>query len=392
MGKVVKFTGSRLLGAELARLRGDRSMDQIAAISRSRPFAERCRSVSAPSLCQIESGQTLPNLDTLYTLSCIYHVPMQHLLDLLVEERLASRALLPEGLDATRERSVGAYASGEWHDAIALALHGERVASTEEERVRWRAYRATCMARVGMQREALFLLLDCAHSPHAPRERLSHVHALLAETLATCGYLAPAADSARLALVHLAADAPAVERMTLLATRAGLLVSCHEAGLERSDAVLVEALDLLDRARPLAAGGDPRQRLTLDVLAAVAHGRLGRATAALASLAVVRAEAAKLRHVSLEVLAMSQQGEMLKLQGRRDEARARYEEAERLAIDAALHEQVFECAFELMTMAHGRDDAAHARHRRRCQRYFPLVHARTPRVLAFEATLVSRRA
>ena len=41
MGKKVKYTGSRLLGAELRRLRGERSLGDIAALSRSTPLADR---------------------------------------------------------------------------------------------------------------------------------------------------------------------------------------------------------------------------------------------------------------------------------------------------------------------------------------------------------------
>ena len=88
MGKKSKFTGSKLLGAELRRLRGDRSLAQISALSRSEPLSERINPISAPALSQIETGVSFPSLDTLHSLATLYQTPMQQLLDFVVQERV----------------------------------------------------------------------------------------------------------------------------------------------------------------------------------------------------------------------------------------------------------------------------------------------------------------
>ena len=89
MGKVVKYTGSKLLGEELRRLRGARGLEDIVEMSKQSPLTSRIHFVSAPSLSQIERGITMPSTEVLYTLSVLYNVSPTRLLHHIVEERLA---------------------------------------------------------------------------------------------------------------------------------------------------------------------------------------------------------------------------------------------------------------------------------------------------------------
>ena len=114
MGKKIKFTGSKLLGAELRRLRGDRSLAQVSALSRSEPLRQRINPISAPALSQIETGVSFPSLDTLHSLATLYQTPMQQLLDFVVQERVLENETLvvPDDHDPVDRREGGGNPDG----------------------------------------------------------------------------------------------------------------------------------------------------------------------------------------------------------------------------------------------------------------------------------------
>ena len=157
MGKKSKFTGSKLLGAELRRLRGDRSLAQISALSRSEPLAERINPISAPALSQIETGVSFPSLDTLHSLATLYQTPMQQLLDFVVQERVLENAdfQLPETHEDVKVAFRDAFEGGRWREAMAHAVRGEDLAETASERVGWRANRAICLQQFGLRDDAV---------------------------------------------------------------------------------------------------------------------------------------------------------------------------------------------------------------------------------------------
>ena len=65
----VRDAGSRLLGADLRRRRGHRSLRDIERLSKSPPFADRVKPLSVTALNSIENGRQLPTIPTLQTLS-----------------------------------------------------------------------------------------------------------------------------------------------------------------------------------------------------------------------------------------------------------------------------------------------------------------------------------
>ena len=136
MGKKSKFTGSKLLGAELRRLRGDRSLAQISALSRSEPLSERINPISAPALSQIETGVSFPSLDTLHSLATLYQTPMQQLLDFVVQERVLESTdfALPESHEEVKAAFREAFEGGRWRQAMAHAVRGEERFMVEWDR------------------------------------------------------------------------------------------------------------------------------------------------------------------------------------------------------------------------------------------------------------------
>ena len=80
--------GYRLLGTELRRLRGHRSLRQIEELSHSAPFNARVEPLSASTLHKIESGERKPRMETLLTLSALYQIPPARLLTLMQIEGL----------------------------------------------------------------------------------------------------------------------------------------------------------------------------------------------------------------------------------------------------------------------------------------------------------------
>src|SRR5512137_2528213 len=90
-------TGSLLLGAELKRLRGGRSLEDIAELSRTPPISHHVGPIAAPTLCQLETGTSMPTMQTLYTLSHVYRVSMNRLMGYVTEDRLAQTGEKFEG-------------------------------------------------------------------------------------------------------------------------------------------------------------------------------------------------------------------------------------------------------------------------------------------------------
>ena len=132
MGKVVRYTGSKLLGEELRRLRGSRSLHDIVRLSQEGPLTSRVQLVSAPSLSQIENGITMPGPEVLYSLSVIYSVSPTRLLHLIVEDKLTREPVeLPETREETWQRLGQAFETGDWYQALTLAIHGAGLAKDE---------------------------------------------------------------------------------------------------------------------------------------------------------------------------------------------------------------------------------------------------------------------
>jgi transcriptional regulator with XRE-family HTH domain len=386
MGKKSKFTGSKLLGAELRRLRGDRSLAQISALSRSEPLTERINPVSAPALSQIETGVSFPSLDTLHSLATLYQTPMQQLLDFVVQERvLESQDFeLPADYEAVKTEFRTAFEGGRWRQAMALAVRGEELGETASERVGWRANRAICLQQFGLRDDAVQMLLGCTSDPDAPEDRLYQLHRSLAEALASSGHLSAAAAIAGRALELAPDDLPRHWRWQLLSTHARLVLMENEARETPDAAGVAKALDQVERALTLVPPEQEQARLLLGVQVAIAQKLSGARERAVTDLEMICSEARAGSQPLARVHAQLALGRLAREDGDLEEAARVLLSAEQEAMDEAYVDEAFEAYFELHLVSKLAEDGKHEYYLKRCRRYYPLVQAKTPQVLAYE--------
>src|SRR5688500_7382982 len=107
--KKTEFSGSLLLGRELRRLRGARTLEDIAALCKSPPLAGKVQPISASALCEIEQGRQMPRLPTLFALSLAYRVSMNQLMGFVMEEAMASEVRASDAVDAEVEATFGRF-------------------------------------------------------------------------------------------------------------------------------------------------------------------------------------------------------------------------------------------------------------------------------------------
>lgn len=386
MGKKSKFTGSKLLGAELRKLRGDRSLAQISALSRSEPLSERINPISAPALSQIETGVSFPSLDTLHSLATLYQTPMQQLLDFVVQERVLESTdyRIPESHDEVKAAFRTAFEGGRWREAMAMAVRGEELAETPSERVGWRANRAICLQQFGLRDDAVQMLLACTSDPDAPEDRLYQLHRSLAEALASSGHLSAAAAIAGRALDLAPEDLPRHWRWQLLSTHARLVLMENESREQVDETGVTQALDQIERALTLVPSEQEQARLLLGIQAAIARKLLGARAEANADLDAIRSEARADGQPLASVHAELALGRLAREDERLEEAARVLLEAEQEAMDQGYVDEAFEAYYELHLVSRQAGDGKHEYYLKRCRRYYPLVQAKTPQVLAYE--------
>jgi tetratricopeptide (TPR) repeat protein len=386
VGKVVKYTGSRALAAELRRLRGTRTLDEISALTKSGPLAGRIKPVSPASLCQTEKAQNMPTLETLHALAAVYRVNPQRLYNLIVEDRLIGPLTPPETLEATHALFKEAMKIGRWAEALGLAAHAERLAPVGAARVAWRANRAACLSKQGMRDEAIVMLQECADDPRVDPDVRHRIFVNLASVYADAGLPTPAAEAARLALETAPADARTDAQVQLLRSRASHVLWLVDAGLSRDERSLREALSDLDRARALTPDEDIPVRLGIEVEKAVAHRFLGNEVLAAHELQRVVTAATQAGLPRLQMHALANIGMLRSAQRRWVEAEKALRQAEPLALELEEIDAAFAINFELHQVAVGAGAPSSKRRHylKRCQRYHPLVSRRSLSVQRYE--------
>lgn len=384
MGKKVKFTGSRLLGAELRRLRGERSLGEISALSRSNPLADRISPISAPALSQIETGVSFPSVDTLHSLATLYQTSVQQLLDVVVQERLVKELDLPDDHDAVKGLFRQAFEAGQWRRAVALAVRGEDLSPTRGQAVAWRANRAICLQQFGLRDHAIQALLGCISDPDAPPDRLYQFYRSLAEALASAGHVGPASAMAARALDLAPADLPAHWRWQLLSTRARLALQEQELLAAVNARAAAEAQAMLAECLPLVPEDQVQARLLLAVQLGIAQNMAGDPAGATARLEGVRTESEQLGQPLAHVSASIALGRLRRERGDLERAERILVAAEQVAVDEGFIDEAFEAYFELHLVARELKNGREGHYLRRCRRYHPLVQARGPHVTAYE--------
>jgi len=383
--KKTPISGSALLGAELRRLRGIRTLDEIAALSAAPPLAGSVPPVSTSTISDVETGKQMPKLLTLYTFSMVYRVSMNQLLGYVVEEGLAKAAADLESASAEDPATAfGRLLSiGEWHRALPLALVCERAATTEREKVRWRGNRALCLARVGLHVEAISMLTACLESYEVSRRQEFMILQQMADIQASAGNFKMATSSVKEALDRVPDDATPLEIGNLEAIRSELTIAIQECSAFVDEPVVREALRLNERAGKTLAG-DPAAQLRFRSRSARAYRLLGNRLLADKELEQVLAESVDRRYPLMEARAAIDLARLRLDAGHHSQAQALLERARSVAEVGQQLDLVFEACLQLFQLLRIERPGVAVTHFRRCREILPLLPANAPHVRAFE--------
>jgi len=378
-------SGSALLGAELRRLRGIRTLDEIAALSAAPPLAGSVPPISMSTISDVETGKQMPKLLTLYSFSMVYRVSMNQLLGYVVEEGLA-KAATEVTRDASEDPAVtfGRLLSiGEWHRALPLALHCERNAKTERERMAWRSNRAACFSKVGLHSEAVALLSSCLESPDVSRRQEFVILQLLADVQAASGNFKLATFLAKEALEHASDDASPSEVANLEFIRAQLIVAVQDDVVAVDERLVREAMRLADRAEKLWKDDDVAQ-LRVRGVRAQCYRLLGNRLVAARDLEQIISESADRKYSVMEARAALELARVRRESGHATQALALLDRARSVGEAAQQIDVIFEANFALfLALRNDRPEVAVV-HFRRCREVLALMPTSARSVKAFE--------
>ena len=378
-------TSCAALGAELRRLRGARTPQEIASLTLTPCLSAQVLPLAASTLAGIESGEHAPTVDALHALAVVYRVSPQRFFDLLASERQRATVHLPATVDETHAAYNAALREARWNDAIGLALQGESLASERTDVVVWRARRATCLPYVGRYEEAILILTECLNSVHLGRNRRFQLLRNLADVYVLAGYLDSAVESARKALELMPEESSDAARVAVLSGLVSSLLAKQEI-VETPDAdEVAEVLELIRKARAFGADADPHWALFLDLSAGIAKRVQGDDVVGAARMfARVGRLAAKAHEDRLRLVALLNLGTLRRRQGRLRQAEHHLLGALFCALNLQQVNETFEIYVELLLLAREMNHPCQEMYFERCQHYYPLVSARTPSVLRFE--------
>lgn len=375
---------SSALGAELRRLRGARTRQEIASLTLNPGLSNQVPPLAATTLANLETGDVPPTVEALHALAVVYRISPQRFFDLLASERQKATVQLPDTADETHATYNAALREARWSDAIGLALHGESFATERTDTLLWRARRASCLPYVGRYEEAILLLTECLNSAHLGRNRRFQLLRNLADVYVLAGYLESAVETARKSLELVPAESSDAARVGIISGLVSSLLAKQEAADEPDLGEVAEALDLVARARELGADKDPHWALFLDLSAGVARRLQGDDVAAARLFARVGRLAAKAHEDRLRLVALLNLGTLRRRQGRLRVAEQHLLGALFCALNLSQVNETFEIYVELLLLARESNHSSQDMYFERCQHYYPLVSARTPSVLRFE--------
>jgi tetratricopeptide (TPR) repeat protein len=385
MGQLRQGTStSSALGAELRRLRGARTPQEIASLTLSPCLSSQVNPLEASTVASIECGTETPTVETLHALAVVYRVSPQRFFDLMASERQKSAMSLPETADETHAAYNAALREARWNHAIGLSLHGESLSPLRTDKVVWRARRATCLPYVGRYEEAILLLTECLNSPHLGRNRRFQLLRNLADVYVLAGYLESAVEAARRALDCVPEGTTDSTRVAVLSGLVSSLLAKQEIVDEPDPTELGEVLDSIRLARALGADRDPHWALFLDLSAGIAERLRGNDVGAARLFARVSRLAAKAREDRLRLVSLLNLGTLRRRQGRWRQAEQHLLGALFCALNLQQVNETFEIYVELLLLSREMNHACQDMYFERCQHYYPLVSARTPSVLRFE--------
>lgn len=382
-------TGSVLLGRELRRLRGNRTLSDICKLTTSPGLTGRVAPIAMATLSELESGKALPQLSTLHALSVVYKVSMSQLMAYVTEEKLAGQQAVEIG-STDRSDLASLFAeklhAAKWEEALQVSLTGERTARTEAARIAWRSNRASCLMRLGMGREALDLLTECCESSVPDAEQRFYLFKSLAYCHADSGDVSLAEIMAREA--RNLADAAALDRSATVQLdflRAQVALLRIDAGHDMSERTLREHLRLIEGLLECWDAADAcnvhrLRQFKCRLLLALGNALVAGRDAELALAAARALGNPDVLATALETLAIIRAD-----QRDRDAALSLLEEARKCCEVNGVTDRHFDINFRIfLLLKEVRPGVATAAYRR-CEELFPLLPSRTALARQFES-------
>ncbi|MEM7244510.1 MAG: hypothetical protein AAF533_04165 [Acidobacteriota bacterium] len=383
---------SLLLGAELRRLRGGRSLREIAKLSRQAPFNQLGAPISIATLSQAERGYVEPTLDTLATLAAVYSVPVCRFVELTRSKRFVQQ-LEPtlDDLAQAEERFEQEAKASDWSAALTVALHAEQLAAEADDTQAlcdWRFWRAACLHYLGLNEAAIDILESLLHRD-VPTARLSQVFSLLADVRCATGdvFLSEVlVDKAERCLPD---EVPTDVTRQLQERRVRFrLLAAWADPAPAAAADIREAFRWVDSFLHELEG---ERRLALEIQRAQLHAFLDNRLLAVTQLEQLAEQANEMGEPALELDARRAIGAIERRFGHLKAAGSALGQAEQLMFvhgrDLS-HDDVFATHVELAALAHEQEDGVSAqRHLRSCQRHHPFLSRRSPSVTVYERLL-----
>lgn len=382
MGKVVRFTGSKLLGSELRQLRGGRTLDDVVELSRTKLRTQGFRAIGKGTLSDIENGRALPNIESVFALSALYQIPATRFLNLLLEENSASQVPPPESDQGLHDAFVAAMNEQRWSDALALAHHGIARHATGWPRLQWRLNRAVVIGALGMRVDAINDLTACLESEDLPEREAFKVHRELTRMHVAVGQLKLADWHLSEAQRLLPRDTAPLLRAQLLESRIALALTRRTRELKHSLVPLDEVEAWIREARLLLNEGDRTQSLMLDVYQARVHAMRGDVRKAAALLRTTARAAEESDRPAVQTHALFRWGQAL-LDADVEAGCKLLVKAGELASTRGLPEQAFTAFLLLAQRAGSEEQREHFR--RKCQRLQPMIDESSPAAREFQA-------
>ena len=364
----------------MRRLRAGRSISSVVELGQLKMNGCGFRGVSRATLSDIENGRVLPSVESLFSLAVLYQVPASRLLHCLLEENVVESVDLPAEVQEIRESFTAAVAVRDWPRALALAVHGCKVAATPDEAIRWRLNRSTAMERLGMRDDAISDMQACLASPDLPKGEKFKVHRELARQHGSAGNLTMAEMHLTECLRVMPAVCDAQIRAAVLLEQVRLVTLRRAWGVTETDNI-AEARERLATARRLLGEPPPQpDRHLMDHLRAQLHEIDGDSRKARVGYGSVLADArvSGLRYwqvAALTSLAVLLRGEDAA------EARGLLAEASDIAVDAGYLDEAFSASFDLLELAESVEQRRH--YYRKCQRLYPFLQTTTLAVRRF---------
>lgn len=389
--KKMAKTGSKRLGEELRRLRGTRTLREVCEIARTPPLRGHIVPLSEAGICEIETGKSMPSMQTMLALATVYRTSIGQLSAYITEERLAGDTWSGASYDELAPTFTELMGRGDWHAAVSVAWHAEQLASSPREAMRWRANRASCMGHLGLREQAIQLLTECSEEADLRfDQRLAVVHNLAAAHVAS-GNLRTAdvlaADAVRQARMH--SDTPGHGLVALLVLRANILLEQFEAGLTDERGVR-EALRLLDEATGAWPQEDVAGRSRLNLLQAQANLFLGNAPIASreASCLLDEAKSAGDRHLQARCWMLL--ADTAAVRGDARGLMTSLSAAHEIGVELGDVDITFASAYRLFKAHRATRPGTATKYWKVTTATFPLISARTPLAREYEAAARAR--